>query len=350
MKVLVLGNEGYLGCIMTEMLLKEGYGVTGIDGGYFKDAEFIKKPQETLNITQIHKDSRDLTLEDVAGHDAIIHLAALSNDPAGELNPDWTQQINHEGVMRNAKLAKQAGIQRFIFSSSCSLYGAAGNSECDETSPFNPVSTYAKCKVSVEKGLSEMADENFSPTFMRNATVYGASPRMRFDIVINNLSAWGYLTGKIKILGDGTPWRPNVHARDLCNAFIATLKAPIEDIHNEAFNVGILNENYQVKDLANFVAEVIPNTTVEILGEGITNDNRSYKVNFSKIYRVLKHYKPEWNIKKGIEELYQHFQDTKLTMETFEHEDFITLKKYKNMVERGEVDENLFILPSFFEK
>jgi len=348
MKVLVMGNQGYLGCIMTEMLVKEGFEVTGMDSGYFKDAALIPQPKENQQIKQIFKDSRNITIDDIKGHDAVVHLAALSNDPAGELNPNWTQQINHRGTIRTAKLAKEAGVQRFIFSSSCSLYGAAGDSECNESSPFNPVTSYAKCKVSAEKALAELSDSNFAPSYMRNATVYGISPRMRFDIVVNNLTAWAYITGKIKILSDGTPWRPQVHARDLCAAFIATLKAPIEDVNNEAFNVGILNENYQIKDLANFVGEVVPNSEVEIAGD--SGDPRSYKVNFEKIYRVLKHYKPEWTVKKGVVELYETYKKIGLTMDTFEHENFVTLKKYKNMITREEVDENLFIKPSFFNK
>ena len=339
MKVLVVGNQGYIGQVMTEMMVREGFDVDGIDGGYFKDAQLIKKPKENLQVKQIYKDVRNLVLDDVRGYDAVIQLANLSNDPIGELNPGWTQQVNHDATVRLGKLAKEAGVQKYIFSSSCSLYGAAGNSECDETSEFHPVSAYAKCKVSAEMALSKLADENFAPVFMRNATAYGVSPRMRFDIVVNNLTAWAVTTGKIKILSDGMPWRPQVHIRDISNAFIATLKAPIDDVRNE---------NYRVKELAKFVEDVVPGAELEILGK-ICNDSRSYKVDFTKIYKVLKHYKPQWTVRKGVEELYYTYKAIGLDMNKFEHEDFVTIKKYKNMMTRNEADNNLFIRPGFFQ-
>jgi nucleoside-diphosphate-sugar epimerase len=345
MKILLTGNQGYLGCVMEEMLLEKGHEVVGFDAGFFEGKTLIPLPvavQQNRKDNQIIKDLRDIEVTDLKerNFDAVIHLAALSNDPLGNLNPTLTEDINFKATVQLAEAAKAANIQRFLYSSSCSMYGAADTEvPLDETAEFNPQTPYAESKVKSEAALKDLASETFSPIFMRNATVYGISPRMRFDIVLNNLSAWAFTTGEVVMLSDGKPWRPLVHVRDLCTAFITAMEAPKEKIHNEAFNVGITEENFTIKQIAEKIVTNMPNTTLKCLNHNPT-DARSYKISFEKIKSQI-NFQPSWTVEKGIKELLETFQKINLTKEDFEDEFFTTLKRMKALQERNEIDENL---------
>lgn len=268
-------------------------------------------------IPALHKDIRDITLDDVEGFDAVIHLAALSNDPLGNINPNLTYDINYRASVRLAELAKEAGASRYLFASSCSTYGAAGEGMLTEEADFNPVTPYGESKVMVEQQVAKLADDDFSPTFLRNATAYGLSPRHRFDIVLNNLTAWAYTTGLVYLKSDGSPWRPIVHIEDISRAFVAILNAPREKIHNEAFNVGRNEENYRIRELAEIVAETVPNSRAEY-AEGAEPDTRTYRVDFSKIAQVLPEFQPQWTARRGAQELYDAYRQSDITLEEFE--------------------------------
>ena len=339
-KVLVTGNLGYIGTVLTEQLLKEDYRVVGIDTNYYRDKQLFEF-KFSKKVHQITKDIRNITKNDIKGIDSIIHLAALSNDPLGKLNPTLTDEINFKASLRLAKLAKSLNISRFLFSSSCSIYGETNNEQLSENDKLNPLTPYAHSKVDLENALSDMADNNFSPCYMRNSTAYGISPNMRFDLVVNNLMGWGYTTKEIKILSDGKAWRPIVHIRDIADAFIAGLKAPREVIHNEAYNVGINTENYQVKDMAHEIKNLMKDCEVKILGKD-NPDNRNYIVNFNKIQDNLKSFKPKWNLKKGIKELFDIFEKIKLNFKTFEEKNFTRVKQLKYIIKNKYVNENLF--------
>ncbi|PIN78413.1 NAD-dependent dehydratase [Candidatus Woesearchaeota archaeon CG10_big_fil_rev_8_21_14_0_10_34_8] len=343
MKVLVTGNQGYIGCVMEEMLLERGYEVIGLDAEFFKGKNFIPIKENVIKNrknNQIIRDIREITGKDLEGCDAVIHLAALSNDPLGDLNPKLTEDINFKATVKLAEAAKEAGCKRFLYSSSCSLYGASDITKpVDETASFNPQTPYAESKVNCESALQKLADKNFSPSYMRNATAYGVSPRMRFDIVLNNLCGWAFTTGEVVMISDGKPWRPIVHIRDICAAFIAVLESPKEKIHNQAFNVGITEENFTIREIAEKVVKGIPNTTLKCLNKN-SCDNRSYRVSFEKI-KTLENFKPEWDTEKGIQELYKTFQLIELTKEIFEDEYFTTLKRIKSLKERKEITEEL---------
>ena len=301
MRILLTGDKGYIGAVMVPMLLEEGHTVTGLDSDWFEHSAFSPL---RANIPSRKKDLRDLEISDLEGFDAVVHLAGLSNDPLGDLNPTLTYDINHLASVQLAKLAKEAGVKRFLFSSSCSTYGAAASEDLlDESAKFNPVTPYGRSKVLVEQDVAKLADKNFCPTFLRNATAYGVSPRLRFDLVLNNLVAWAHATGRIYIKSDGTPWRPIVHIADISRAFIAVLKAPMDLVNNQAFNVGRSDENYQIRDLAQIVNETVPNCTVEYAKDG-SPDTRCYRVDFSKINRVLPDFKPQWTARKGAKEIY----------------------------------------------
>ncbi|MFC1807436.1 NAD-dependent epimerase/dehydratase family protein [Candidatus Omnitrophota bacterium] len=337
--ILITGNMGYIGRIMTKLFQDNSCEVVGLDCGFYKDCQFYD--DNTKPFKQIEKDIRDIDRSDLEGIEAIIHLAALSNDPLGKLNPDWTNQINCAGSLKLAQLAKESGIERFIFSSSCSIYGIADNDRpLNEENPINPLTEYAKTKVAVEKDVSGLASDNFHPVFMRNATAYGLSPSLRLDLVVNDLVARGYLTKKITILTDGTPWRPIIHVFDLCQAFLAALKAPVEKIHDQTFNVGINEENYQVKDIAMHVKKIVPETSIEILSAR-GNDERSYRVDFSKIKESLPDFSPVWNVKKGIDELYKAYAQNGLAGEDLEDTNYFRLKKIKHLIESGRLDKDL---------
>jgi len=310
-KVLVTGASGYIGAVMVPYLSDSGHDVSTFDLGLYARGSFSDGVP-----TSDRRDIRTATIADVEGFDAVVHLAALSNDPLGNLNADLTYYINHTATVEFARLAREAGVERFLFASSCSLYGAAGSHNVDEHAPFAPVSPYGRAKVLVEQDLHKLVDDTFSPVCLRNATVYGVSPALRLDVVVNNLSAWAVATGKIVLLSDGTPWRPQVHVRDVCSAFVAALEAPREVVHDEAFNVGRSSENYQVRDIAAIVGDVVPDATLQI-PDAAGPDTRSYRVDFSKIEETLPGYAPEWIVRKGVEELVAAFTEANMTEADF---------------------------------
>jgi nucleoside-diphosphate-sugar epimerase len=322
---------------MAPMLLAEGYELIGLDSDIFADCAFS---QTRTDFPEIKKDIRDVAIEDLEGIDAVIHLAAISNDPIGNLNPELTYEINHLASVRLARLAKQAGASRFLFSSSCSLYGSAGEEMRTEEAPFNPVTPYAHSKVLVERDLSLLAGNDFSPVFLRNATAYGLSPRLRFDLVINNLVAYAYTTGLVYMMSDGTPWRPIVHIEDIIRAFIAALEAPRPIIHNQAFNVGIDSENYQIRELAEIVQEIVPDCRIEYAANA-GPDKRSYRVDFSKIHRLLPEFKPHWTARAGAEELYAAYRKFGLTREAFESTRFKRIDHIRQLMASNRLGPDL---------
>ncbi|HRQ40413.1 MAG TPA: SDR family oxidoreductase [Chloroflexota bacterium] len=338
MRVLVTGHNGYIGPVLTSMLLQEGYEVTGLDSNFFAECIF---DGHAPDIPEIQKDIRDVAPADLEGFDAVIHLAALSNDPIGNLNPDLTYEINHRASVRLAELAKQVGIGRFLFASSCSLYGAAaGEDALDEEAAFNPVTPYGVTKMLFEQDVRKLADENFSPVFLRNATAYGVSPHLRFGLVLHDLVALAHTTGLVYLKSDGTPWRPIIHIEDISRAFIAALRAPREVIHNQAFNVGISTENYQIRELAEIVQEIVPNCRIEYAPDA-GPDKRSYRVDFSKIGQMLPEFKPQWNARLGAQELYDAFLRVELTSEDYEAPTFKRLDRIKELLDAGQLDMNL---------
>ncbi|MBE9138114.1 SDR family oxidoreductase [Nodosilinea sp. LEGE 07088] len=337
MRVLLTGHKGYIGTVLVPMLLAAGHEVVGIDSDIFEGSTFGNGIQD---IPELRKDVRDIEATDLQGFDAVLHLAGLSNDPLGNLNPDLTYEINHRASVRLAELSKQAGIERFIFSSSCSNYGAGGEDWLTEESAFNPVTPYGESKVRVEQDVSLLADDNFSPTFLRNSTAYGVSPRLRFDLVLNNLVAWALTTGRVYIKSDGSPWRPIVHIADISRAFIAVLHAPREVVHNEAFNVGRNEDNYQIRDLANIVKETVPGCEIEYALDG-GPDKRCYRVNCSKILEVLPEFKPQWNARLGAQELYDAYQAVGLTLEDFEGPRYQRIAHIKKLLSDRRLDETL---------
>lgn len=337
MRVLVTGHRGYIGCVLVPMLQAAGHEVVGLDTDLFAQCTF---GPGVPDVASIGKDLRDVDVADLVGFDAVIHLGGLSNDPLGDLNPQITYDINHHGSVRLARLAKAAGIPRFLFSSSCSNYGAAGDTPVDETAALRPITPYAISKVRVERDLATLADERFSPVFLRNATAYGASARMRFDLVLNNLMAWAFTTGRVLVKSDGTPWRPVVHIEDISRAFVAVLTAPPEAVHHQAFNVGLTEENYRIRDLAEIVRDTVPGSAIDYAENG-GPDARCYRVDFSKIARVLPEFKPRWNARAGARELYATYQAVGLALEDYEGPKYKRIEHLKLLLRTGRLDPSL---------
>jgi len=340
-KVLVTGYQGFIGALLVPMLVEAGYGVVGTDTDFFaKECEFFKPAFD--DIQTFHKDIRKIEKADLKDIDYICHLAALSNDPMGELDAELTYAINYEASVNLAKLAKEAGVKRFIYSSSCSLYGMAGGGRSlREDDALDPVTAYAKSKVLTEQALKPMSGPDFAVTFLRNATAYGVSSKLRVDLVVNNLAAWAVTTGQIKIMSDGTPWRPLVHAEDIARACIAVIEAPLASIEGQAFNIGLNTENYQIKDIANIVAEVVPGCQVIMTGEH-GGDTRTYKVDFSKVERELPGFKPRWRLKAAVQDIVASYRKNAMTADQFQGKAFVRLKQLRYLMETKSVNSKLF--------
>jgi nucleoside-diphosphate-sugar epimerase len=339
MRVLVTGTDGYIGSQLGPYLLTRGHEVIGLDTGFYREAWLYNNGIQRFPAC-INKDVRQIEIDDLKGFDAIVHLAELSNDPLGQLNPEITYRINHQGGTDLANKCKQAGINRFVYSSSCSVYGTGSGEYKTEVSATNPQTAYAECKVKMERHLHAIADDNFSPTVLRNATAYGPSPRMRFDLVLNNLSGWAWTQQEIKMTSDGTPWRPLVHVLDICQAMACCLEAPREVIHSQVFNVGDSQENYQVKDIAAIVASAFPDCTLS-LGKS-DEDNRSYRVSFEKINTRLPGFHCRWNAAIGAKQMLGVFQRIGLTEAAFEWRAFTRLKQLQHLIQTKQIDDELY--------
>lgn len=339
-QVLLTGHSGYLGSVMVTALQAAGYRPVGLDTGFFEGCDFADGSTRGA-IPALRKDVRDVTAEHLEGYGAVIHLAALCNDPLGELNPELTLEINHKATVRLARLAKQAGVGRFLFASSCSIYGASSTDQMvNEEAPMCPLTAYGVSKIRCEEDLAKLAGDAFSPVFMRNATAYGVSPRLRGNVVLNNLVSWAVASGRVRVLSDGTPWRPLVHAEDIARAFVAVLDAPAEIIHNQAFNVGADSDNYQVRELAEIVGETVPGCSIEY-AEGGGPDPRSYRVDFGKLARMLPAAVPRWNVRAGASQLYDALRRQPASVSDFREGKFNRLARFKTLLASGRLDQSL---------
>jgi nucleoside-diphosphate-sugar epimerase len=337
MRTLITGTEGYLGSLLAPALLNLGHEVVGLDTGYYKERLLYRGKDPSPQT--IVKDLRQVEVSDLEGFDAVVHMAELSNDPASQLSPHITYEINHQGSVHLAQLARQAGVARFVYMSSCSVYGFA-EGFVNEESAINPQTAYGVCKTLVERDVQALANEKFAPTFMRNATAYGASPHMRFDIVLNNLAGLAWTKKEIQMSSDGTPWRPIVHGLDICQAIIAVLGAPVSAVSSEIFNVGDTHHNYRVKEIAEIVGEVFPGCRVSFGPPSA--DNRSYRVAFEKIRKHLPEFKCRWDARRGAEQLLELFKRVDMTPEVFEYRAFTRLKQLEYLIRTSQIDENFF--------
>ena len=336
-RVLLTGHKGYIGSVMAPILVEAGYEVVGYDTGYFNPCTLVPDPVE---IPEIRKDIRDVVADDLKGFDAVIHLAALSNDPIGNIDEGWTTEINHEATIRLAELARDAGVHRFLFSSSCIMYGMSDGGEVDETSPLDPQTEYARSKVKSEAALVEMATDDFSPVYLRNGTIYGVSPRMRFDTVLNNLVGAAVTAGKVNVFSDGKPWRPVLHVEDVSRSFMHVLEAPLADVHNQAFNNGADHLNHQVIELAQMAADSVPGCELEVLNQP-SADQRTYKASFAKFARTFPDFEWQWTAKKGADNLAETFAKVGLTADQYSGERYTRLKWLNKLLDENQLDRNL---------
>lgn len=339
MRVLVAGDRGYLGAVLVPFLRRAGHRVVGLDAGWYDGCDF--GPVDS-DYDQRTGDIRDAHVDDLIAFDAVINLAAVSNDPVGHLNPKATYSVNAYGAIHLGRVAKKAGIERYLFSSSCSLYGAAGDLPVAENAAFNPVTPYGESKVMAESSLSELADHRFSPVYLRNATAYGSSPRLRADVVVNNLTGTAFTRGEVRLQSDGTPWRPLVHVKDIARAFLAALEAPRRVIHNQAFNVGRDEDVVQIREIALRVADTLDAPVT--FAEGASADKRDYRVDFTKISKLLPAFKPDWTITTGIEELIRDMREHGLSVEDFEGPRYVRLEQIRQLLANRKLDNDLRVL------
>lgn len=337
MKILITGSEGYIGSVLGPHLVAHGFEVSGIDAGYYSTS-LLYRPSSNTPIT-IRKDTRDLSVSDLEGYDAVVQMADLSNDPLGENDPEITYDINYHGTMNVAHLAKRAGVKRFVYMSSCSVYGIVeGDTPVDEHSPVNPQTTYAKCKRMVEEAMAQIADKDFSPVYLRNSTVFGPSPRVRLDLVLNIFCALAFTRGKISVVNEGTAWRPLIHVFDICRTIETVLTAPRESIHNEIFNVGSNNQNYQIKDLAELFKQVFPDCQIE--HQNVVDDTRSYRVNFDKLAKTFPELSHMKGAIEGMRELRSLFEAVSLTGEQYDSKDYVRIRQLKHLIRSNEIDNH----------